>query len=177
MLHWMLIKHPKIANTLQAWSQKIKSSPFSIAVISRIMTSRLAHIIMPRMCECFIKRGLRWLDSYFKINRLPWIIWWAQCNHCSCCSVAKSFQLFVNPQTEVHRLLCSPLSPWVCSKSYPLSPWCYLTISSSTASFFFCFQSFPASGSFPMSWIFASRSQTIGDSASVQSFRVDFPWD
>ena len=38
----------------------------------------------------------------------------------------------------------------VCSNSCPLSQWCYLTISSSSAPFAFCFQSFPATGSFLM---------------------------
>ena len=47
------------------------------------------------------------------------------------------------------RLLCPPLSPEVCSNSCPLSQWCFLTISSSAASFSFCLQSFPISGSFP----------------------------
>ena len=41
---------------------------------------------------------------------------------------------------------------------------CYLIISSS-APLFFCLQSFPASGSFPMTWLFASGSQRIGASA------------
>ena len=36
-------------------------------------------------------------------------------------------------------LLCPPLSPGVCSNSCPLSRWCYLTISSSAASFSFVF--------------------------------------
>ena len=54
----------------------------------------------------------------------------------------------------------------VCSNSCPLSWWCYLTISSS-ATHFFCFQSFPASGSFPMSQFFASGDQSIRASASV----------
>ena len=46
-------------------------------------------------------------------------------------------------------LLCPPLSPGVCSNSCSLSPWCYLSISSSPTLFFsFCLQSFPASGSF-----------------------------
>ena len=44
--------------------------------------------------------------------------------------------------------------------------WYYPTISSS-ANAFSCPQSFPASGSFPMSWLFASHGQTIGASASV----------
>ena len=63
------------------------------------------------------------------------------------------------------RLRCPPLSPRVCSNSHPLS-WChYITMSFSTAPFSFCLLSFPESGSLPMSWLFASGGQTIGDSA------------
>ena len=43
------------------------------------------------------------------------------------------------------------LFPLVCSNSCPLSQWCYLTILPSAAPFSFYPQSFPASGSFPMS--------------------------
>ena len=59
------------------------------------------------------------------------------------------------------------LSPGVCSDSCPLSRWCYPTISSSATLFSFCLESFPASGSFPMSWLFASGDQSIGASASA----------
>ena len=55
------------------------------------------------------------------------------------------------------RLLCPPLSPRVGSGSCPLSLWYYLTISSSASPFSFCLQSFPASGSFPMSLLFHIR--------------------
>ena len=65
------------------------------------------------------------------------------------------------------RLPCPSLSPRVCSNSYPLSQWCYLTISSSTALFSFCLQSFPASGSFPISWFFSPGGQSSGASASA----------
>ena len=59
------------------------------------------------------------------------------------------------------------LPRWVCSKSCPLSQWSYLTILLSSAALFsFCLQSFPASGSFPVSWLFTSGNQSIGDSAS-----------
>ena len=57
-----------------------------------------------------------------------------------------------------------PLSFRVSSDSYPCSRWWYPTISSSAA-LFFCLQSFPASGSFPMSQLFASGGQSIGASA------------
>ena len=48
-----------------------------------------------------------------------------------------------------------------------MSQWCYLTISSSATSFSFCLQSFPASGSFPVSQLLVSGSQSIGASDST----------
>ena len=47
------------------------------------------------------------------------------------------------------------------------SQWCHPTISSSVIVFSSCLQSFTASGSFPMSRLFASGGQNIGASASV----------
>ena len=72
------------------------------------------------------------------------------------------------------RLFCPLPSPRVCSHSCPLSCWCYLTISYSVAPFSFCLQFFPASGSFPMSWLFSSSSQSTGasDSASVLPMNI-----
>ena len=65
------------------------------------------------------------------------------------------------------RLPCSSLSPGVCSNSYPLSWWCYLTTSSSAIASSFCLQSFPASRSFLMTWLFASGGLNIRASASI----------
>jgi len=65
------------------------------------------------------------------------------------------------------KLPCSSLSPRVCSNSYSLSQWCHPTILSSVTSFSSCPQSFPASGSFPTSQLFASGDQSIGASASA----------
>ena len=65
------------------------------------------------------------------------------------------------------RLPCLSLSPRVCSNSCPLSRWCHPTISSSLIPFSSCLLCFPESGSFPMSWLFASGVQSIGVSASV----------
>ena len=65
------------------------------------------------------------------------------------------------------RLLCPPLSPRVCSDSCPLSWWCSLTILSSASPFSFCLQSFLASGSFPVNWLFTSGGQSIRASASA----------
>ena len=58
-------------------------------------------------------------------------------------------------------------SPGVYSNSCPLTRWCHPTISSSVVPFSSCLQSFPASGSFPVSWLFMSGGQSIGASASA----------
>ena len=64
------------------------------------------------------------------------------------------------------RLTCHPSSLSVCSNSCPWSQWCYLTLSSFAALFSSCLQSFPASGSFPMSQFFTSGGRSIGASFS-----------
>ena len=62
---------------------------------------------------------------------------------------------------------CPSQTPEVYSNSCPLSRWCHPTISSSVVPFSSCLQSFPASGSFPMSQLFASGGQSVGVSAST----------
>ena len=62
---------------------------------------------------------------------------------------------------------CPSPTPGTCSDSCPSSWWCYPTISSSVIHFSSCLQSFPASGSFQMSQLFASGGQSIGVSAST----------
>ena len=65
------------------------------------------------------------------------------------------------------RLPCPSLSPRVCSDSCPLNQWCHPPISFFVAPFSSCPQFCPASGSFPVSWLFTSYGQNIGASASV----------
>ena len=73
----------------------------------------------------------------------------------------------LRPHGLQHTRLPRPsLSPWVCSNSCPLNQWCHPTILSSVVSFS-CLQSFPASGSFPVSRLFASDGQSIRASASA----------
>ena len=71
------------------------------------------------------------------------------------------------------RLPCSSPSPGICSNTCPLSQWCHPTISSFVALFFSCPQSFPASGSFPVSRFFTSHGQSIGASAWASVFPVN----
>ena len=64
------------------------------------------------------------------------------------------------------KLPCPSLSPGVCPNSCPLSQRCHPTISSSVFPFS-CLQSFPASGSFPMSRLFTAGGQSSGISTSA----------
>ena len=65
------------------------------------------------------------------------------------------------------RLPCPSPTPGACLNSCPSSQWCQPTVSSSVIPFSSHLQSFPASGSFPMSQFFPSGGQSIGASASV----------
>ena len=71
------------------------------------------------------------------------------------------------------RLPCPSPSPRACSSSCPLSRWCHPTISSSVVPFSSCLQSFPASGSFLASQLFASGGQGTGASASASVFPMN----
>ena len=79
------------------------------------------------------------------------------------------------------RLPCPSLSPRVCSNSRPLSWWCHPTISSSVVPFFSRLQSFPDSGSFPVSqfirwpkyWSFSFSISPSNEYSGLISFRTD----
>ena len=82
----------------------------------------------------------------------------------SCSVVSDSLQ----PHEPQHsRPPCPSPTPGVYSNSCSSSWWCHPTISSSVIPLSSCLQSFPASGSFPMSQFFASGGQSIGVSASA----------
>ena len=72
------------------------------------------------------------------------------------------------------RLPCSSPSSGVCSNSCPLSQWCHPIFSSSVVPFSSCLQSFPASGSFPVSPFFTSGGQSIGASHSASVLPMNF---
>ena len=93
--------------------------------------------------------------------------------------VSNSLQPHVRQHT---RLPCLSLSPRVCSNSRPLSWWCYLTISSS-ATLFFCLQSFPASVfsnestlhiRWPKYWSFSFSISPSIEFSGLISFRIDW---
>ena len=80
------------------------------------------------------------------------------------------------PKEPQHaRSPCPSPTPRVYPNSCPLSWWCHPTISSSVVPFSSCPQSFPASGSFPMSHLFTSDDQSIGVSATTSVLPMNTP--
>ena len=69
---------------------------------------------------------------------------------------------------------CPSPSPRVCPSACPLHQWCHPATSSSNTLFSFCFQFFSASGSFPMSQLFASGDQNIGAPASALILPISY---
>ena len=78
-------------------------------------------------------------------------------------------QLFATPWTAAQQVSLSSTS----SNSCPLNQWCHPTVSSSIIPFSSCLQSFPESGSFPMSQLFASGGQNIRVSTSASVFPMN----
>ena len=88
----------------------------------------------------------------------------------SCSVVSDCLQL---PGLHHTRPPCPSPTPGAYSNPCPSSRWCHPTISSSVVPFSSCLQSFPASGSCPVSQFFASRSQSIGVSALTSVFPMN----
>ena len=83
-----------------------------------------------------------------------------------------------NPSLQLHESQhatppCPSPNPGVYSNSCPLRRWCHPAISSSVVPFSSCPQSLPASGSFPMSQLFAWGGQSIGVWASASALPVN----
>ena len=105
------------------------------------------------------------------LNVLRLILWRMFHVHMRMCSVQFSCSV-VFDSSQSHGLQyarppCPSPTPGVYSNLCPLSQWCHPTISSSFIPVASCLQSFPASGSFPMSQFFPSGGQSIGVSASA----------
>ena len=109
-----------------------------------------------------------WKSIVYKmgLSFIPWHLQLYYSGHLLfSCSVVSDFQHA--------RLPCLSPSPRACSNSCPLSRWCHPTILSSAVPFSSHLQSFPASGSFPMSNpFFTSGGQSIVASASVLSMNI-----
>ena len=108
--------------------------------------------------ECVI-----WFPYIHEFFSFPSAIFIVVLQLLSCVQLFASLQLH---GLQHARLPCPSLSLRACSDLCPLNRWCHSTISSSVVPFSSCPQSFPASGSFPMSRLSSSSSQSNTDSAS-----------
>ena len=88
-------------------------------------------------------------------------------------SVTQSCLTLRSHELQHTRPPCPSPTPRVYSNSCPSSRWCHPAISSSVIPFSSCLQSFPASGSFLMSQLFASGGQSIAVSASTSVLPKD----
>ena len=104
-----------------------------------------------------VSNAWKWKAKVKLLSRV-WLLAtpWTAAYQAPPCFVAKLCLTLCDPMYCSTRGFCPSLSPGVCSNSCLTSWPCCLTISSSVTCFSFCFQSSPASGSFPLSWLFAS---------------------
>ena len=146
-LFWMLSFKPVYPFSFALVKRLFISSLFAIKVVSSVFLRLLIFLpaVLILACESF-NPAFSWCTLQFRSVQFS-------------CSVA-SDSLW--PHELQHARLPSPSpTPGACSNSCPLSWWCYPTISSSVIPFSLL-QSFPASGSFPMSQFFASGGQSNG---------------
>ena len=111
---------------------------------------------------------LIWTFAKILIERSNYISWRKQDFNMSLRFSRSVVSDSLRPHEPQHtRPPCPSPTPGVYPNPCPLSRWCHPTISSSVVSFSSCPQSFPASGSFPMSQLFSSGGQNTGVSAST----------
>ena len=110
-------------------------------------------------------------NIYFAFQGKTWVSWLSV----QFSTIQSLSHVWLCDSMNLHypRLPCLSPALWTCSNSCPLSWWCHPNITSSVILFSSCLQSFPSSGSFPVSQFFASSSQSIGVSASASVLPVN----
>ena len=118
--------------------------PYDLEIISLVLFKEIKNIQSPDYYICSSKPSIFPFSPVRSLSRV---------------------QLFATPWTAACQASLSITNSWSLLKC--MSIWCHPTISSSIVPFSSCLQSFPASGSFPMSQFFTSGGQSIGASASA----------
>ena len=125
---------------------------------------------MERLILKFSKNSLKYITSYFLLTYYNMFFKVLQC-FIQAVSIQFGFSIMADslqPHGLQHTVLpCPSPTPGSYSNSCPFSQRCHPTISFSVIPFPSCLQSFPASGSFPVSHFFTSGDQSIGFSASA----------
>ena len=139
------------------------------------------HVICLYIHQSVNKLIGKYINTYLPINMYICIymysMYTSKCRSCVFLLLLFSHWVVSNslwPHGLQHARLPCPLpSSRACSNLCPLSWWCHPNISSFVIPFSSCLQSFLASGSFPMSWLFMSSGQSIEASASVSVFPMN----
>ena len=136
--------------------------------------------IWPEWWQEAMGAGVIWSWIYFKIYQ--WITWkyegkrnqgWLQDQISSVQFSRSVMSNSLQPhELQQSRPPCPSPTPRVYPNPCPLSRWCHLTISCSVIPFSSCLQSFPTSGYFQISQLFASGGQNTGVSASTSVLPV-----
>ena len=148
-----------ILKAFPLWNLKLKEGNVSyrILVIGKRRSAKTLSFVFSGQKQCASRDIKLQVDKSF-------------CYSCSVALVSYSLQ----PHGLQHaRLPCPSASPGVCLNSCPLSWSCHPTISSSVTPCSSCLQSFPASGSFLLNWLFTSGGQNIGTSASTSALPMN----
>ena len=152
---WLGVRQRKALNAQQGC---VYLTQFGMGSHSRSLGSDITRskLCLVNSNEAAMRRWLGEWETESSVQLLSWV------------------RLFVTPWTASRQASLSP-TPEACSNSCPLNRWCPPTISSSVVPFSSCLQSFPASGSYPMTQFFASGGQSIGVSASASVLPMKFP--
>ena len=126
------------------------------------------HITSKLSCQiCEFLTILRFLNLFLTFYSLSFLLFWNILIFSSVSSVTQPWPTRWPHGLQHTRPPCPSPTPRVYPNSCPLSRWCRTTISSSVDPLSFCPQSFPASGYFQMSQLFASGGQSIRVSTST----------
>jgi len=148
------------------WKMSIRFCPFINSVVF-LMLSCVNYLYMSGINFIFVISFPNIFSHSVACLFILSMICCAKAFKFNCVQLLSRVQLFATPWLQHTRLPCPSPSSRACSNSCPLSRWCHPTISSSVIPFSSHLQSFPASGSFPMSQFFTSGDQIIGVSASA----------
>ena len=136
--------------------------------IESVMPSN--HLILCQRIQRYRQEQLLWLRKLSKrhLSRpLKGRILVCELSQFSSVQLLSHVRLFGPHELQHTRPLCLSPTPRVHPNPCPSSQWCHPTILSSVIPFSSCPQSFPASGSFPLSQLLASGGQSTGVSAST----------
>ena len=177
--------------TFGLFSKKMPMNPFASSVQNGTLKRVESHeLILTLMVQLWARQSFNISFLTCKMMLLTkgnWLITWSPWKkvflhkcvryHIDYSSVQFSSSVMSDslwPHGLQHaKLPCPSPTPRACSNSCPLSWWCHPTILSVVVPFSFCLQSFPASGSFPVSQFFASGDQSIGVSTSASVLAIN----